>query len=125
MGETLDNPDLGAVFFLRENGRACHCAGHKKRPRRRGATGFRRHQKKTTMTFYIQIKLFASLGKHQPKEADRFPIEPGARVADILEKIGAPIDEAKLIFINHKRGELSTVLNDGDRVGVFPPVGGG
>ena len=77
------------------------------------------------MTFYIQIKLFASLSKHQPTEADRFPIEPGARMADILEKTGAPIEEAKLIFINNRRGELSTVLNDGDRVGVFPPVGGG
>ena len=78
------------------------------------------------MTFYnIQIKLFASLSRFQPEDSDRFPIAPKTSVADLLERLNVPIEEAKLIFINNKRGELSSILNDGDRVGVFPPVGGG
>ncbi len=73
----------------------------------------------------IQIKLFATLTKHLPDNADAHPIEPGATVRPILEKLGVPLEQAKLIFIDGKRGSLDSVLNGGERLGIFPPVGGG
>jgi len=73
----------------------------------------------------VQIKLFATLKKLTPDTADNFPIKSGATVQDILEQMGVPIKQAKLIFINSKKGALSSMLQGGERIGIFPPIGGG
>ena len=40
-------------------------------------------------------------------------------------ELNIPAKDAKLIFINNIRKEHDTLLQDGDRLGIFPPVGGG
>ena len=74
---------------------------------------------------HIHIKFFATLSKFTPGSAEHFPIEPGMTVSDLCEQLKVPLDEVKLIFINNKKGELTTELQGGERIGVFPPVGGG
>ncbi len=73
----------------------------------------------------IQLKLFASLAKFQPQCDDQWPIHPQESVQSVLERLDIPIDQVKLVFINGVRKDLSTLLKGGERVGVFPPVGGG
>ncbi len=73
----------------------------------------------------IQIKFFATLMKFLPDNAGEFPIEPGVSVAAILDQLGVPAEQTKLIFIDGRRGRLDTLLHGGERVGIFPPVGGG
>ncbi len=73
----------------------------------------------------IQIKLFATLMKFLPDNADNYPIEPGVTVAAIVDQLRVPAEQAKLIFIDGRRGSLDSVLHGGERVGMFPPVGGG
>jgi molybdopterin converting factor small subunit len=77
------------------------------------------------MTEHVQIKLFASLQSHTPPGGDQFPIASGQTVEDLLTRLGVPLSEVKLVFVNGVRAEKNTTLKDGDRVGVFPPVGGG
>lgn len=77
------------------------------------------------MKEHITVKLFATLSKFTPKEPDRHPISPGTTVKELVNSLQVPEKEAKLIFINSRKGELTSVLKDGDRVGIFPPVGGG
>jgi len=77
------------------------------------------------MSATISLKLFATLAKRMPEDSSRYPILPGTTVADIVHKLSITEDEAKLIFVNNKRAGLTSVLSDGDRVGIFPPVGGG
>lgn len=77
------------------------------------------------MTHIINLKLFASLGRLAPENADTFPVAPGTTVSDLVRQLEIPPEEAKLFFINNRRVEMDTVINDGDRVGIFPPVGGG
>ncbi|NVM21256.1 MAG: MoaD/ThiS family protein [Desulfobacterales bacterium] len=77
------------------------------------------------MDTHIQVKLFASLKKYLPDHSERFPISPGDTVADVLKRLGVPLEEARLIFVNGVKGELTSVLEGGERVGIFPPVGGG
>ena len=77
------------------------------------------------MTATISLKLFATLAKRMPDNSSQYPIKPGATVRDIVDKLNITEDEAKLIFVNNKRAFLTSVLKDGDRVGIFPPVGGG
>ena len=77
------------------------------------------------MTETIDLRLFATLQKFVPENADAFPISAGSTVRDVLERLHVPVEKAKLIFVNGLKKDLDTVIADGDRVGVFPPVGGG
>jgi molybdopterin converting factor small subunit len=73
----------------------------------------------------IQLKLFATLKAYTPANADTYPVESGTTVGDIVHRLKIPVKDAKLIFINSIRQDLDTPLADGDRLGIFPPVGGG
>ncbi len=73
----------------------------------------------------IQLKLFATLRAYTPDNAEAYPIEPGMTVQDIITRLDIPIGEAKLVFVNSTRRDFDATLDDGDRVGIFPPVGGG
>jgi molybdopterin converting factor small subunit len=73
----------------------------------------------------IQICLFANLKAFSPNNADHYPVETETTVKAVLERIGVPLDIAKIIFIDGKKGTLDHVLMGGERVGVFPPVAGG
>ena len=56
---------------------------------------------------------------------DRFELDTGATVEHLLDNLDIPVAEAKLVFVNGKKAPLTAVLSDGERVGIFPPVGGG
>ena len=73
----------------------------------------------------IDIKLYATLKKFMPAAANQYPVEPGTRLSILLDQLGIPKDQIKLIFINGIKTDLGAVLNGGERVGIFPPVGGG
>lgn len=77
------------------------------------------------MQALIKLKLFATLSKFGTNISDPYPIPSGATVGELTDQLKMPRDTVKLIFINGVRGSLSTPLHDGDRVGLFPPVGGG
>lgn len=79
----------------------------------------------TLKTRTIDLRLYAALMQFAPPNADRFPIEAGVTIGRVLESLSIPMAEAKLVFINGVRTQLSTRLQGGERVGVFPPVGGG
>lgn len=73
----------------------------------------------------IQLKLFANLKAFTPPAADHYAIETGMTVGDLLAQLELPEDKIKLIFIDGVKSELKTILRGGERVGIFPPVGGG
>ena len=77
------------------------------------------------MPNYITLKLFATLRTYLPDTAEAYPVFPGMMVKDLMEQLDIPEKKAKLIFINGRKAEPETALKDGDRVGIFPPVGGG
>jgi sulfur-carrier protein len=74
----------------------------------------------------VEIRLFASLKKYMPAEsACGYPVEPGTRLSALLDQLRIPKDQVKLIFINGVKEDASVLLHGGERVGVFPPIGGG
>lgn len=73
----------------------------------------------------IELRLFASLAAKTPANALDYPVEPGLSVAQLLSQLQVSPAEAKLIFINGVRCDLNAPLAGGERVGIFPPVGGG
>jgi len=77
------------------------------------------------MTITIHLKLFARLARRLPANAESYPPPEGLRVQDLVQALDIRRDEAQLIFINGRRVTPEAILSDGDRVGIFPPVGGG
>jgi molybdopterin converting factor small subunit len=77
------------------------------------------------MESHIQIKLFATLQRFMPASAENYAIETGTTIHTLLQQLDLPENKAKLIFIDGVKAELATVLQGGERIGIFPPVGGG
>jgi molybdopterin synthase sulfur carrier subunit len=77
----------------------------------------------------VELHLYASLSRYLPKKMDGnsciLEINPGTSVQELLKGLNIPPEAPKVIFLNgiHARGD--EVLQDGDRVGAFPPVAGG
>jgi len=77
----------------------------------------------------VEVRLYATLRKYAPGlkigEALRLSLEAGARLSDLLAHLGVPEEELKTAFVNNRRQEGDYLLQDGDRVALFPPVAGG
>lgn len=77
----------------------------------------------------IEMLLYASLGKLAPDKKPGSPffldLEDGATVGRALEKASIPTTIPMIIFVNGRHSRLDGVINDGDRVAVFPPIAGG
>lgn len=77
----------------------------------------------------ILVKLSASLRnyvpEYNPTAGLSMPLPPDRTVAGVLNAAGVPADKVKIIMINGVSASLDSTLSDGDRLGLFPPVGGG
>jgi sulfur carrier protein ThiS len=52
-------------------------------------------------------------------------LDSGASVADLIRKTGIPDQEIWMITVNAKKASLDQVLQHGDEVRLFSPLGGG
>jgi sulfur carrier protein ThiS len=77
------------------------------------------------MNVNIKIKLFATLRAPSPETADCYSIPAGTTVHALLEQLKIPVEEVNLVFINGNYGNLTSILEGGDRLSVFPSLGGG
>ena len=77
----------------------------------------------------IEIHLFASLSKYLPNwSADKtflMTVGDGTCIKEVIEQMGIPRIAVKLIFLNGIHATDIDLLKDGDRLGLFPPIGGG
>ena len=74
---------------------------------------------------HIKLKLYATLQVFMPTAGEEYLISPGMTVQDLLVQLNLPAEKAKLIFIDGLKADPLSRLNGGERVGIFPPVGGG
>jgi molybdopterin converting factor small subunit len=77
------------------------------------------------MKSQIQLRLFATLREFEPPSSENYSIEQGISIRELLEQLELPPAKARLIFINGIKADLAATLEGGERVGIFPPVGGG
>lgn len=77
----------------------------------------------------IEIHLFASLAAYLPAgSVDKsflMEVNDNASIKEVILKTAIPRDSIKLIFLNGKHASDNEMVKDGDRVGIFPPIGGG
>ena len=77
----------------------------------------------------VEVNLFASLKRYKPNGTGsgfwNVECTEGTTALDLLNRFGIPAKDVKLIFINGLYKDNKVILQEGDRVGIFPLVGGG
>ncbi len=77
----------------------------------------------------VEVRLFASLRKYHPASGDSdaftFELSNNTSLGDLVEKLKIPRQEIGVLMVNGKWQKESYLLQDEDRVGIFPLIGGG
>ncbi len=75
----------------------------------------------------ISLKCFAKLSTENVcdfRDGDDREVTAGETVRSLIKRLGFPLDDIKIVFVNGKIVDLDTVLKDGDRLGLSPATGG-
>jgi sulfur-carrier protein len=82
----------------------------------------------------ITFKLFATLTDYLPADARRsnlvsLDVDPSSPISQIIEPFGLPPKLVHLVLVNGKyiepEARMSTTLNEGDVLAIWPPIAGG
>jgi len=77
----------------------------------------------------IEVRLYATLRKYYPDLGIGEPLvmalDDKAKLGNLLNELKLPKEEVKVALVNGKWEEESYLLRDGDRIGIFSPIGGG
>jgi molybdopterin synthase sulfur carrier subunit len=77
----------------------------------------------------VHILVNASLRRffpdYHPSQGLSLEVPPGTTVAQVVDRLGLPPEEITLIMVNGRRREMDYVLQGDERLGLFPPIGGG
>jgi len=77
----------------------------------------------------IEVTVFATLRKYLPDlpvgGSKYIEVDPGATPADLIQILGLPAEEVKIVIRNHVQTELDESVEDGDRIAFAPAIAGG
>jgi len=77
----------------------------------------------------VEVRLYASLRKYHPNrgssEALIIELDDKANLANLADKLKIPKEEIAITMVNGRQEEKSYLLQEGDRIGLFPLIGGG
>jgi sulfur carrier protein ThiS len=77
----------------------------------------------------LQVFLNATLRLYvpgyDPYQGITLEAPPGAPVSVLIARLGLPPEEVTLIMVNGVRRQPDFPLEGNERVGLFPPIGGG
>ena len=77
----------------------------------------------------IEVRLYATLRKYYPDLGIGEPLvmalDDKAKLGNLLNELKLPKEEVKVALVNGKWEDESYLLRDGDRIGIFSPIGGG
>lgn len=74
----------------------------------------------------VTVHLFASFRSYAAGASTvDLEIEPGQTIEQVLAILGIPAEQARIVFVNNRAAALDDPLEGGERVGIFPAIGGG
>ena len=77
----------------------------------------------------VEVRLYASLQKYHPSlrigEHVGITLDDKTRLENLFSELKIPREEIKIALVNGRWVEESYRLEDGDRIGLFSPIGGG
>ncbi len=77
----------------------------------------------------VKAKLFATLRRffpdYDPDKGIDVTLEKGSTIEDLIQTLGLPANEARVILVGGISKKLTDPVKDGDQVNIFTPLGGG
>ena len=74
----------------------------------------------------VKVNLYATLRRYVDGSASmEVEIAAGSTVEQVLQRLGVPADQARVIFVDSRAASLADTLQGGEQVGVFPAIAGG
>jgi molybdopterin converting factor small subunit len=77
----------------------------------------------------VEVRLYASLRKYHsnPGDSGAFPLKMAdeAKLGALVDKLKIPRQEIGVLMVNGTWQKETYLLQDGDRIGLFPLIGGG
>ncbi len=75
----------------------------------------------------VRVEVYSSLRRHLGPGAPPVVLTEaaGLTVAQMAARLGIPVEEVTLAFVNRRAAGIDRVLADGDLVGLFPLMDGG
>jgi molybdopterin converting factor small subunit len=77
----------------------------------------------------VKVRLFATLRKYLPEldpgHSKQIKLQVNSTISDLYEDLGIQKNVMKIAFVNGILCEIDTLLQEGDEIGIFPPIEGG
>ena len=77
----------------------------------------------------VEVALFATLRKYHPNKPETgavwLEVPAGTTIDGLLEILGIQAEKTKQTFVSSRQRDGDYVIQDGERVGIFPPIAGG
>jgi molybdopterin synthase sulfur carrier subunit len=76
----------------------------------------------------IEVRVFATLRRFVPSAPEgvlALDVPEGCKAADAIAKAGVDAREVHILMVNGVSSDPDRMLAEGDRLGLFPAVGGG
>ena len=79
----------------------------------------------------VEVKLFGNFRSYHPEGEDKSKSficnlpKDNNTVDNLISTLNIPREEVKIVFVNNIKVKLEDKLQDGDEVGIFPPIAGG
>ncbi|MBN9647882.1 MoaD/ThiS family protein [Terrisporobacter petrolearius] len=72
----------------------------------------------------VEVRLFATFREGREKK-QKITIIENTSILDIINLLNIDEKEVAIMLLNGRDGASDRLLNDGDIISLFPPVGGG
>jgi molybdopterin converting factor small subunit len=77
----------------------------------------------------LHVFVYATLRRHlpgyDPYQGLALEVSPGTTAGQVLERLGLPREEVTIILVDGVQQGADYALRGGERLGMFPQVGGG
>jgi molybdopterin synthase sulfur carrier subunit len=74
---------------------------------------------------FLSATLRAFVPEYDPAAGRTVALADDAEVREVCRSLGIPEEKVKIVMVNGRNAELADRLAGGERVALFPPVGGG
>jgi hypothetical protein len=78
-----------------------------------------------TLKIFLSSILRSYIAGYDPSSGLEFTDVKDISIAELCRKIGIPAEKIKIVMVNGKKQDMKYILRGDERLGLFPPVGGG
>jgi molybdopterin synthase sulfur carrier subunit len=77
------------------------------------------------LMIFLSSSLRGFIPGYNPSSGLELKDVKGISIADLCQKLEIPTDKIKIVMVNGRKEDMDYILQGDERLGFFPPVGGG